>query len=99
VLCLDRFQLHLRTRGQLLLGNAAEKGLDLGDHMRRVHVACDDENGVVGRVPGFKELVQHLSRGLVKRGARAQCVMGVGRSLEHGIQQLGVEDVLRIGEV
>ena len=43
--------------------------------------------------------MQHLARGLVKGWPRAQRVVGVRCSLEHGVQQLRVKNVLRIGEV
>jgi hypothetical protein len=94
-----RLQVYLRPGGQGFAGYGAEQPLDLGQGLVGVHVAGDDDNGIVGDVPGVVKLLQHGAGGLVEGWLGAQGVMGIGRPLEHGCQELAVKDVLGIGQI
>ena len=73
--------------------------LDPREGRVRLHVADDDEDGIVRRVPRVGELLEHRARRPVERGFRAQRIVGVRRALEEGGEELRVEEVLRVREV
>ena len=94
-----RLQVHLFPWGQFLGRDVGKELFDLSQCLLRFDVADDDHNGVVGRVPGVVEFLEHGAGGLVEGGLCPQSVMGVDRSPEHPCQKFGVEDIFRAGEV
>ena len=89
----------LGTLGELLPRHVPEELLDGLQDGGGLDVADDDEDRVVGSVPGVVKVLEHRAGRTIERGPGAEGVVGVGRSREHRLQEPGVEDVLRIGEV
>ncbi len=92
-------QLDRGTSWQFLGGNIPEKALHDSQRRLWVHVANDNQDRVVRRVPAGVETLQHRPRRLVERWPRTESIMFVRRALEHRVQQLRVQHVLGIGEV
>ena len=86
-------------RGKFRRRDAAENFLHLRQRLRRFHVADDDEDGVVGHIPGVVEFSKHGIGGLVEGRPRAQSGLIVRRAFEHGRQQFHVEDIFGIGQI
>ena len=80
---IHRTEIECRTlRGKVLDLMRAEQGLDLGQRGCGIDIARHHQHGIVGRVPGVVEFLQHVGVGLVECRLRAQRVMLIGRAAE-----------------
>jgi hypothetical protein len=65
----------------------------------RIHVSRDDEDGIIGGVPVPVEFPEHGTCSPIERRSGPQGVMGVWRPVEHPLQQLRVEQILRVRQI
>src|SRR6267154_1791380 len=92
-------QAHLRLGRQFLRRDVPEQQFHLAQGRLRVEVPGDHQDGVVGRVPGVVEALQHARRGLLERWSGAERIVGVGGACEHPGAQLLKQHVGRLGQV
>ena len=94
-----RAQAHLRLGRQSLRRDVPEQQFHLAQGRHRVEVPGDHQDGVVGRVPGVVEALQHARAGLLERGSGTERIVGVGGACEHAGAQLLEQHVGRLGQV
>ena len=95
----DRRKIVSRARWQRCRRDFAENVFHLRENFFRLHVADDDEHGVVRHIPGVVKFTQVSIGGFIKGRSRAERIVRVGRTLEHGGEQLLVENIFGIGQI
>ena len=70
-----------------VIGDAAEQLAYFRQGLVGVDVADDDQYGVSRRIPAAMERLQHLARGGVERGLRAERIVSVRGAGEHVLIQ------------
>src|SRR5208337_284225 len=74
--------------------NTVKIPLYLDERLFWLYVARDDEDRIVGRIPGLVELLEHGAGRLVEGLHAPKRAFPVRCALEHGCEQLRVEDEL-----
>ena len=92
-------QAQLRLGRQFLRRDVPEQQFHLAQGRHRVEVAGDHQDGVVWRVPGVVEALQHARGGFFERWPGAERIVGVGGACEHPGAQLLKQHIGRLGQV